>query len=154
MLPAFSFPPAVHAVAGARESQAALASLDPAQDAIVEGGMGGIVQSANATAAVEEAGEHRFRLHVETASRSLLRTSIPWFPGWSARAGATALEVRPINHAMLGVVVPAGSADVEIEFNQPYLGLGALLSALGLAAGIALSLRSPWRERSDKSALG
>lgn len=142
MLPAFGFPAAVRAVAGARESKAALASLDPSQDAIVEGGLDGIVQSANATVAVEEAGEHHFRLHVETSSRSLLRTSIPWFPGWVARAGSTPLEVRPINHAILGVVVPPGSADLEIEFHQPYLGLGALLSLLGLAAGIVLWLRA------------
>ena len=151
MLPAFSFPLAVHAVAGARESQAALASLDPAHDAIVEGGTNGIVQSANASASVREAGQHRFRLHVETASRSLLRTSIPWFPGWTARAGGTPLEVRPINHAMLGVVVPPGSADVDIEFHQPYLGLGALLSVLGLIAGIVLPFRA---ERSGESARG
>jgi uncharacterized membrane protein YfhO len=52
---------------------------------------------------------------------------------------------------MLGVVVTPGSADVEIEFHQPYLGLGALLSVLGLIAGIVLSLRA---ERSDGSARG
>jgi uncharacterized membrane protein YfhO len=135
-------------VAGARESQAALAGLDPAREAIVEGGMDGIVQSANATAAVQEAGEQRFRVHVRTASRSLLRTSIPWFPGWRARAGSTPLEVRPINHAILGVVVPPGAADVDIEFHQPYLGLGALLSALGLVAGMALWLRRFAEKRS------
>jgi hypothetical protein len=151
MLPAFSFPTAVHAVADARESKAALASLDPAREAIVEGSMDGIVQTANATVAVEEAGEHQFRLHVESASRSLLRTSIPWFPGWAAHAGSRPLEVRPINHAILGVVVPPGSTDIDIEFHQPYLGLGALLSALGLAAGIVLWFRA---RPSDRSAPG
>jgi hypothetical protein len=141
VLPPFGFPPAVHAVAGARESRAALATLNPAQDAIVEGNLDGIVQSAKATANVQDAGEHHFQVHAETPSRSLLRTSIPWFPGWRARAGATPLAVRPINHAILGVVVPAGSSNVDIEFHQPYLGLGALLSGLGLVAGILLWFR-------------
>ena len=52
---------------------------------------------------------------------------------------------------MLGVVVPPGSADVDIEFHQPYLGLGALLSVLGLIAGIVLPFRA---ERSGESARG
>ena len=139
-LAAFGFPQAVHAVAGPRESQAALAALDPSHDAIVEGGLNEIVQSANAAVTVEETGEHGFRIHTESGTRSLLRTSIPWFPGWTARAGSTNLDVRPINHAMLGIAVPPGSSEVEIEFHQPYLGVGALLSVFGLATGIGLMI--------------
>jgi uncharacterized membrane protein YfhO len=116
---------------------------------MVEGGLDGIVQSASATVAVEETGERRFRIHTETPSRSLLRTSIPWFPGWAARAGSTNLNVRPINHAILGIVVPPGSSEIDLEFNQPYLGLGALLSVLGLATGIGLMIKAG---RSDKPA--
>jgi len=141
VLPAFGFPLAVHAVAGARESQAALANLDPALEAVVEGSADGIAQTTNSSVLTQEAGESHFRLQVEAASRCLLRTSIPWFPGWTAHAGTTTLEVRPINHAILGVVVPAGSSDIDIEFHQPFLGLGALLSGLGLFAGIGLWFR-------------
>jgi hypothetical protein len=147
--PAFGFPQAVRAVVGPKDSQAALSTLDPSHDAMVEGGLDGIVQSASATVAVEETGERRFRIHTETPSRSLLRTSIPWFPGWAARAGSTNLNVRPINHAILGIVVPPGSSEIDLEFNQPYLGLGALLSVLGLATGIGLMIKAG---RSDKPA--
>jgi hypothetical protein len=146
-MPAFGFPQTVRAVAGPRESRALLSALDPSHDAIVEGSLDGIVQSANAAVTVEETRERRFRIHTESATRGLLRTSIPWFPGWTARAGSTDLDVRPINHAILGVVVRPGSSEIEIEFHQPYLGLGALLSVLGLATGIGLMFKAG---RSDK----
>ena len=151
VLPPFSFPLAVHGVAGAPESLAALANLDPLQDAIMEGGVSGITQTTNASVSVEEAGESHFRVHVEAASRCLLRTSIPWFPGWTAHAGATTLDVRPINHAIVGVVVPPGSSDVDIDFHQPYLGPGALLSILGMFAGLGLIFKAA---RSGESAEG
>jgi hypothetical protein len=41
---------------------------------------------------------------------------------------------------MLGIAVPPGSSEVEIEFHQPYLGVGALLSVFGLATGIGLMI--------------
>ena len=137
VLPPAGFPQTVRAVAGPNESRAALSTLDPSKEAVIEGGLDGIAQSPRATASEEEATQSRMLVHVEAPTKSLLRTSIPWFPGWTAHAGSTQLEVRPINHAVLGVEVPAGSNDIEIEFHQPWLALGATLSLLGTAVAIA-----------------
>ena len=98
VMPRFVFPANLAPAAGAE----ALAQHDPAALTLVDGGLAGIAQDATAHVAVVEQGASRVRLRYQARSVSLLRTSIPWFPGW--RAGDMPLKI--VDHTFLGVVVP------------------------------------------------
>ena len=47
------------------------------------------------------------------------------------------LEVHRIDHALIGVVVPAGEKDLIVEYHSTYLLAGAILSLLALLGCIA-----------------
>ncbi len=69
---------------------------------------------------------------METAG--LLILADLWDPGWHAYVGDHALEVLRVNHALLGVVLPAGDCLVEFRYESARLALGLKLAAAGGAA--------------------
>ena len=85
------------------------------------------LSSSSATGQAEEAnGPARLTLRApgtdlviraEASQRTLVVTSIPDWPGWTARdaAGAT-LPLETVNHAFVGVWIPAGRTDVRLSY--------------------------------------
>jgi len=50
------------------------------------------------------------------------------------------------DYAMTAVVVPAGERELKLSFHSTYLGVGAALSGLGIAALAALATMA-WKQR-------
>jgi len=67
--------------------------------------------------------------------RTLVATSIPDWPGWTARAASgEPLEVETVNHAFVGVWIPAGRTEVRLSYRPRSVTYGAVLFAAGIAA--------------------
>ena len=72
--------------------------------------------------------------------RTLVATSIPDWPGWTARdaAGAT-LALETVNHAFVGVWIPAGRDEVRLSYRPRSVRDGLALFAAGAAACVAMA---------------
>ena len=85
------------------------------------------------------------RLEFPRAGRKLLVGSLPYSPGWRARAGRTTLRTVPVNGAFLGVLAGPGVASAELRYEPPGLRLGTLLflaAAIGLGGAMRARRRS------------
>ena len=139
VLPRANFPKTLVPVRSAAESQQRLATLDQARAALVQAGMAGVSQDGNGVAEVREFNPGHYRIHYRCATPSVLRVGNAYFRGWEGKAGGRAIEVFPVDHALLGVVVPAGEADVDLDYHSTYFLAGALVSLISLlACGAAL----------------
>jgi uncharacterized membrane protein YfhO len=116
-----------------------LAALDPAKAALVSTPVQ-VQQDGSAQARIVNSGEQSFRVAYTASHDSLLRLSIPYFPGWHAKVDGRQLPVLRVDHALSGVVVPAGEHQLDFEFRSEWFTIGALLSFLGVltAAGAVL----------------
>jgi uncharacterized membrane protein YfhO len=74
-------------------------------------------------------------------SPSLLKLSETWFPGWHATLGSTELPIVSVDHAFMGVVVPAGEGLVAFDYRPGYFRYGAVISLLAAAVLAAIALR-------------
>ncbi len=121
------------------ESLRLLESLDPAQATVVLGHGAGAQASPQGTVAVSADGEQGYRLHYRTAAPALLKLSVPYFPGWSATVDGVACVIVRADHALMGIVAPAGEKDLVVRFHSDYFGYGAALSVVTAAiAGVML----------------
>jgi hypothetical protein len=140
VLPRAYFPKSVREVVSPAESMSALATLDPATGSVVMAPHAPIQQDPNAEAQIVWHDEQGYRIRYRAASPSLLRLSVPWYPGWKATIGGREQEALRVDHALMGFIVPAGAGEVLIRFRLNRFGTGAALSLCGLlsAAGLAL----------------
>lgn len=146
-LPRANFPKQLVAVAGPEESKRLLAGLDPSEKALVPPGLAAITQDSNAAARITGYTADSYRIHYRAASDSLLRVSLPYFPGWQAQVDGSSRELLPVDHALTGVIVPAGERDLVLEYHSTYFGPGALISLLSLAVCAAILLMAYYRQR-------
>jgi hypothetical protein len=143
-LPRANFPQQLVAVQTEDESKQRLASLDPVRQALVPLGTGIVSQDAKGVADVREFTPGHYRIHFQCATPSLLRVSNAYFPGWIATLNARDLPVLRVDHALMGVVVPAGQGDLTLDYHSTYfvpaacLTLVTLLGCLGVLASSLL----------------
>ena len=72
--------------------------------------------------------------------RTLVATSIPDWPGWTARdAGGATLALETVNHAFVGVWIPAGRDEVRLSYRPRSVRDGLALFAAGAAACVAMA---------------
>ncbi len=69
-----------------------------------------------------------------------LLVSENWYPDWQAEVDGQAGTVRRIDHALLGVDLPAGAREVRLRFDSPAYARGKIVSALSLLAAGAMIL--------------
>jgi len=120
------------------EAAAKLASLDPAANAIVEGSL---VPTGPATARISGYTESEYRIDYQAPGAALLRIAVPYFPGWLASVDGRALPVIPVDRALSGVVVPAGTHRLILRYESRWFQTGAIISAIfwmAIAAWIIL----------------
>jgi hypothetical protein len=135
-----SVPPRVQFVADRKAALAALATLDPAQAAVVEGAPRSLtpaVQSVEITAYTSDS----YQIRYIASSDSLLRVAVPYYPGWKAAIDGTEADVVPVDEALMGVFVPSGSHELMLQYRPRWFRIGAGLSAAGvivLALGLIL----------------
>jgi hypothetical protein len=135
VLPRAYFPAAVDDVRSMEESRRALETLDPAVRSIVLWPHPPIRQDPNAAAVVVSFGEQWYRIQYHAVSPSLLKVSVAWYPGWRADVGGDPLPIMRVDHALMGVIVPAGDNEVALNFHSNHFGSGLTIS---LASGILL----------------
>lgn len=137
-LPRVNVPRELTAVSGPDESRRLLATLDPAQKALVPSKVAGLRQDPQASAQVLEYSGDRYRIHYRCPTETLLRVSAAYFPGWRARIDGRELEVHTVDHALMGVVVPAGDRDLVLEYHSRYFVAGLMISLTALLACAAI----------------
>ena len=88
-------------------------------------------------------------LWIETDSPApvLVATSIPDWPGWRAQGESGPLELETVNHAFVGVRVPAGAVRFRLTYRPPSFLFGLSSSAAGALAGGVLGFLSRRRAR-------
>ena len=123
-----------------------LFSLDPTRQALVPYGANVTAQDPRGIAEVREFTSGHYRIHYQCATPSLLRVSNAYFPGWTARqiakSGAQDLPVLLVDHALMGVVVPAGQGDLVLDYHSIYFARAALATLVSLLACIGLLIFS------------
>jgi hypothetical protein len=135
VLPRAYFPKAVDDVRSLEESRQALETLDPALKSVVQWPHPPIRQDPDAAALVVAYGEQWYRIHYHAVSPSLLKLSAAWYPGWRANVEDKPLPIVRVDHALMGVIVPAGDNEVDLDFRSNHFGSGL---AISLVSGLIL----------------
>lgn len=137
-LPRANFPKQLVSVGSEEDSRKHLAALDPLRQALVPAAAVVASQYASGTAQVLEFTPGHYRIRYECRTSSLLRVSNAYFPGWTARVGSQNLPVVPVDHALLGLVVPPGRQDVILDYHSTYFVPAAWLTLVSLLGSIVL----------------
>jgi hypothetical protein len=132
-----TFPKQIRRDTNAEDGSRALAQLDPANSALTPADLPEVHQDASATVEILDHGPGWYRMRYRAASDSLLRISEAFFPGWQARVDGRDLTVHCIDHALMGVIVPAGSRELSFTYHSTYFAAGAGVSLVSLAACLA-----------------
>lgn len=141
-LPRANFPRELIPVRTDAEAQHRLATLDPVRQALVPASTGVVAQDTNGVAQVLEFTPGHYKIHFRCTTRSLLRVSNAYFPGWTAKLGAQDLPVLPVDYALIGVVLPAGQGDLLLDYHSTYFIPAACVTLLSLLACIGLLIFS------------
>ncbi len=140
-LPRVSIPPALVGVRSPEESRRLLATLDPTREALVPEAFSKLRQDPTGSAEVVSRGEDFYRIRYRSRGACVLRLSSAWYPGWRATIAGRPLATFPLDHALTGILVPAGEGEIEFRYRSSYFLAGMSVSLLTLAAcWIALRL--------------
>ena len=129
-LPRVSVPGSATAVRTKEEAAARLASLDPAREALAEGIGASNPQNAGAQVRILNYEGGLYRVRCDAAHPTLLRLAVPYFPGWRAEIDGREQSAIPVDLALTGVLVPAGSHEVVLRYRSTWFLAGALISAV------------------------
>jgi len=137
-LPRAYFARSIAVVESEDESRARLATLDPATETIVAEPLDPALANPNAQIGIVSSSESGYMLRYDLAADSLLRMSVPYFPGWTAQADGQELRIVRVDHAFIGIVVPAGQGELTLEYRSKYFAWGAAISLLTLLTALVL----------------
>jgi uncharacterized membrane protein YfhO len=84
--------------------------------------------------------EQSYQLHYRAEAPALLKVSVPYFPGWTATLNERPLPIVRADHALMGIVVPAGEGDIHVKFKSNYFAWGAMATAISIAIAAVLLL--------------
>jgi hypothetical protein len=103
-------------------------------------------RGASGRVAVRESGGD-LELVVESDAAVLVATSLPAWPGWSARGSrGERLPLATVNHAFVGIGVPAGRHEMRLRYRPESAVWGAAAGALGAALLLMVASRGRRRE--------
>jgi hypothetical protein len=97
-------------------------------------------------ARVVSARADRHVIEVDAAFAGVLVLSEAFDPGWRATLDGETASVLVIDHALLGVVVPAGAHEIVFEYRPPGLGSTVPVSLLALVGLGVLGWRARRRQ--------
>jgi hypothetical protein len=139
ILPRAYFPHSVVGVDSESKSRQALTSLNPAEQSTVLVHDYALPQDPHAEPFVVGSDEQSYGVHYRAEVPSLLKLSVPWYPGWHANIANRPLTVLRVDHALMGVVVPPGDGLVEFTFRSTYFVRGLLVTSFSLLAMLLLA---------------
>ena len=131
---------------GAREfdpRRMALLEVRPDELPALPGGE--VAPGAGARVAAYE--PNRIVVETDSPSPAVLVLGEIFYPGWEASVDGEPRPVMLMNFLLRSVVVPAGRHTVEMRYRAPAARNGAIISALSLAALLALALRTRRRAK-------
>lgn len=143
-MPRVSAPGTVFVARSRGEATGKLASLDPGREAVIESPA--IAQGGAAQAAIRSYSGSEYRIAYQAEGPALLRIAVPYFPGWRAEVDRSALPVFPVDLALSGVAVPAGSHELVFRYESTWFRTGAVISAI-LWMGVVIWFVWPWIAR-------
>ena len=82
----------------------------------------------------------RIEVQVETQEQAVLVLNDAFYSGWTASVSGEPVQIKPANHAVRGVLVPAGAHDVVFSYRTPGLMAGAAVSGGGLLLFLLVGL--------------
>jgi len=132
VLPRVYFPQSIVDIGSGREAARALETEDPHLQSVALAPHPALQQDRAATATVIEYGEQFYRVRYHAASPSLLRFSVPYFPGWRATGDGKRLAIVQVDLALMGVVVPAGDHELQLSFRSSRFRIGAAITLTAL----------------------
>ncbi len=88
--------------------------------------------AATGTVTVNAARDGAFDLSVEAPADGIVVVSELHHPGWRAELDGTAAEVLRVDHAVMGVRVPAGAHHVTLVFAPASFRIGAAISSIAV----------------------
>jgi hypothetical protein len=104
---------------------------------------------ATARVTAWEPGKMTVRIDGQETAASQLMIAENWYPDWRATVDGKPGTVRRVNHALLGIDLPVGAHEVQLEFLSPAYAKGKTISAVCLAltllliiAGLSLDRRA------------
>ena len=110
------------------------------------GAVGGPACGPAGTAAVERYEPERVTVRARADGPAVLVLSDTWFQGWVATVDGERAEVLEVDHALRGVVVPAGEHRVHLRFDPPSfragIGLTAVTTWALAAVAVVLAVRA------------
>ena len=116
--------------------------FDPARVALAEQGVLDGWQGGEGSAQViANAGQRRYL--VQADQPCLLVLGEVFYPWWRATVDDNPVEIARVNHAMLGVPVPAGSHVVRLQLTPRSVHIGGVLTLISLlmSAGVVVFVR-------------
>jgi hypothetical protein len=102
----------------------------------------GLAGAGNGRARVVAYEPNRVVVETDSPTPAVLVLSEIFYPGWEATVGGEARAVMLTNFLLRGVSVPAGRHRVEMRYTAPAARNGAIISALSIAAILALAFIS------------
>jgi hypothetical protein len=115
-------------------AQNVLLELDPARATLVTGTPPPIQSDPSSTVTVVQHSDDALTIRYASATPNLIRVAVAAFPGWRAQLDGSDLPVLTVDHAFLGVLVPAGAGEVRLVFAPRFFAVSAILSGLALVA--------------------
>ena len=140
-LPRLSVPQSVATAAGAEDSARQIALLDPSRQGVVEG-RPAIPANGPATIQLTHYQGDFYRAHYQASLATLVRLSVPYYPGWRAEIDGQPQPLLPVDLALMGVIVPAGDHDLVFRYHSDWFAAGALVSLIAWIAVIAWAVSS------------
>ncbi len=126
----------------ARDPISAMSSVaDFGETAILDGDDGAPRRNGEAALRVRETGPDLV-VSVAAASRALVVTSIPDWPGWVAASGGEPIPTITVNHAFVGFWSEPGTRTVRLEYRPRSWPIGEAGFFAGLALAAILALRA------------
>lgn len=127
----------------ARLGRLASPQFDPQAVAVVESPIN-LPGPFRGTASIVEENPTRIRVSVQMETPGLMVLADLWDKGWQANLNNERAPILRTNHALRGVVVPAGSSTLEFRYAPASFTWGlrlAALAALVLAAWLGMTIR-------------
>ncbi|MFL6244524.1 MAG: YfhO family protein, partial [Thermoanaerobaculia bacterium] len=81
-----------------------------------------------ATTKITSASATEYRLHASAAQRSLVVSSIPFWPGWNVAINGKRVKPMKVNAVFLGFAVPPGQSDVRVWYSPLSFRVGVWVS--------------------------
>jgi hypothetical protein len=85
-------------------------------------------------------GQNSLRIEIESALPGMLVLTDTYYPGWRATVNGEKARIYKVNGAFRGVLVPAGSSEVRMDYRPMSVPVGITISLVTLAGMIILLL--------------